>query len=216
MPREIALAPKGSPAGLLFRPLPEVASLHADAGANSSIALAAGATKSISPKDGLHCHISATVSMPPTGAANVTLTIRAYPAGTKAGAGSLAISIVQDSAGNRTLQQGSGKRQSAKLTRGTGTVTLEVFVDGPISESFGNGGEALLTSSGHMVYASGSGITLSSSVATHVDLSVWSMQKSIKTDDDDASGSLVLPTILVSNMVIFSQACHCNNICRRV
>ena len=102
MAREIVLAPKGSPTGLLFRPLPEVATLHSDGGANSTLHLTPNAVTTLTPKDGLHCHVIAAIAMPAAGsAASVNLRLRAFPATAVNGAGDLNVTVVQTAAGAR-------------------------------------------------------------------------------------------------------------------
>ena len=172
---------------MLFRPLPEVAALHSDGGTNSTLHLTPGTVKTLAPSDGLHCHIVAVVAMPAAAsAASVNLRLRAFPVGTASGAGDLNVTVVQSSGGERWVELGSAAWQSnkptalrANLTAGTPTVRLEVFVDGPLSEIFANGGEAALSHGGNVQHVSGSDLQLMADVPTSVELSVWSMERSI-------------------------------------
>ena len=192
MAREIVLAPKGSPTGLLFRPLLEVATLHSDAGANRTLHLTPNAVTTLTPNDGLHCRVIAAIAMPAAGsAASVNLRLRAFPVTAVNGAGDLNVTVVQTASGERWVELGSAAWQTkptalrANLTAGTPNVKLEAFIDGPLSEVFANDGEGALSHGGNVQYTSGSDLQLMADMPTSVQLSVWSMEKAIKTDDDD-------------------------------
>ena len=189
LPREIALAPPGSVTGLLFRPIPELETLHAPAAPvfDEAFTLAPGAGRTFAPADdvGLHCHVKATLTMPPSVEqdCSVSLIVRAVGA-TAAGAPrsdstSLLVNV-SHAAGQRVVTFGS--TAPVNISRGSADVELEVFVDGAIVELFVNGGERVLTTnSGNPGSIAGTGLGWSASglSANVSSFRLWGMSKAI-------------------------------------
>lgn len=187
LPREIRLAPPGSITGLLFRPIPEVSTLHVGSGApevNRTLELAPGANDvTIVPKDGLHCHIQLGLVLPSIQHnVSIKLTVRAFdPETTRAGLGSLEVVVSQDTLRRRQLSVGG---RAANLSTTGREVHLDVFVDGVLTEVFANGGERVLTNSAADPYVSGTALHLGVNgqdvgAVTKATMNVWGMSRAI-------------------------------------
>jgi sucrose-6-phosphate hydrolase SacC (GH32 family) len=187
LPREIVLAPAGSVTGLWFRPLPEMSQLHvAGSQRNTSLSLLTGAGwRGVEVADGLHSHLLLTVTL--SDAATVAaIEIRA---GAKARApGSLMVNV------SRGAIQIAGppcpapvwppcelKRASRATLRNSSVVELELFVDGPVTEIFANGGERALTSSANVLYIEGAALKAAATGGGTVSITATSfaMKKSV-------------------------------------
>lgn len=74
----------------------------------------------------------------------------------------------------------SPKSSFPATLRNSSTVELEIFVDGPATEVFANGGERALTSSANVLYIEGAALK---ATATHgaasIKATTWAMQKSV-------------------------------------
>ncbi len=206
LPREIVLAPPGTGVvGLLFRPLDaEMASLHTSkAGQASTLRLRPGGPgRVVYPPDGLHAHIKATIR-PAT--ANVTIVVRADSSAISVSEGAAAEAVPavpaalarsgsggssgsEVSVGSAVVDVGggqvglNGRRATINSSiNGDDSTVLEIFVDGPITEVFANGGQRSLTAGGRATFVAGTDIVVTAGAGPPavVDLVVHGMQKSI-------------------------------------
>ena len=160
--------------------------------------MAPGARKTV-PLDqdaGLHCHVRANVTFtaPPGVPVNASITMRAASngvannvdvnagSGSKAGAdpGTIVATVHCDSAGNISVSLGGSDAATCLANGPDGRVALDMFVDGPLTELFVNGGERSLTNGGRFAYVPGTNLFVTSDGGTaDVDLAVWAMSKSI-------------------------------------
>ena len=178
LPREIVRAPPGSVTGLLFRPLPEMATLHTGPPRNTSLALAAGGVaQRIAVADGLHCHLKARVKLSAV-ASVVSFTFRAAATGRPTDAmGSTVLNISRGSVSMGPWKWGSLGSSPATLTNSS-TVDLEVFVDGPLTEVFANGGERAGINSANVDTLAGDAVMVSAvGGAAAVEVTAWGMER---------------------------------------
>ncbi|CAK0824794.1 unnamed protein product [Prorocentrum cordatum] len=179
IPREIALAPAGSSSGLLFKPIVEMATLHASVEPAINEAFETGARRVFSPPDGLHCHVKANLTLQEGSA--VAITVRDSEGDMADAHGSLLISA-QLQNGEYTVVFGEASVQVSL----PGSLRLEIFVDGPVVELFVNGGERVLTTnSGNPQYISDTKLSVEGNgVAATVTLQVWSMAQAVSGPGD--------------------------------
>ena len=203
IPREISLAPPGSVTGLWFSPIPEMATLHTstapDLDENVSLVPGPASRRVFAPKDGLHCHIKAVITLPTDQQQScvVTLTVRDSASGTSQG--SLAIEVAHTK-GQRTVTFGS---KMVTISSASSEMAIEIFVDGPVRdlsvhvgldvaaqnarahiqivELFANGGERTMsTNSGNPESLPDTSISMDVSGApARIQMQVWAMNKSI-------------------------------------
>lgn len=146
---------------------------------------AAGRRVFAPPADvGLHCHVQATVAMPPERDCSVTLTVRDADAArprSAADGSSLSVTVSQAAGGERSVGFGAGAAP-VTISNATAEVALELFVDGVIVELFVNGGERVLTTnSGNPPSVAGTKLSWSAggAAATVSSFRLWGMSKSI-------------------------------------
>ena len=190
LPREIVLAPAGSATGLWFRPLPEMSRLHVPGSQrNTSLSLTAAAGwQDVRVVDGLHTHVLLTLSLPDDVTTTVSIEVRAVA--TPRATGSLMVNVSRGA-----IQLNGGpcaapiwppcelKEATLATLRNSSSVELEIFVDGPLTEIFVNGGERALTNSANVLFLEGAAIRATATgrgkAAVALTATSYAMKKSV-------------------------------------
>ena len=178
LPREIVLAPPGSVTGLLFRPLPEMSLLHAGASSNTSLALAhANGWQDIKVTDGLHAHLLLTIKISDLSTV-VSLEIRG--AGDKPNApGSVMLNVTRGTILLGRPSQSPQREVFPTTLTNSGVVDLEIFIDGPVTEVFANGGERALTQNAQVVSIEGTRLRAATNGTATLKAVTWPMRRSV-------------------------------------
>ena len=157
---------------------------------NASIEAGENKTMPLAADTGLHAHIKANVSFQGgDGATGLTITLRDGDNNSDVAAhGSVAIGLCRTINGTlyvafQECSETSPKGATLQLSRPDGAIELEIFVDGPLTELFANGGERSLTTSfKNADYFAGTNLRLGVTGAERVavQLSLWGMAKSVR------------------------------------
>ena len=178
LPREIVLAPPGSVTGLLFRPLPEMSLLHAGAPSNTSLALSrAGGWQDIKMTDGLHAHLLVTIKISEPSTV-VSLEIRGASDKPNA-AGSVMLNVTRGTILLGRPSQSPQREVFAATLTDSGVVELEIFIDGPVTEVFANGGERALTQSAQVLSIEGTKLRAGTNGTAALTAVTWPMRRSV-------------------------------------
>ena len=178
LPREIVLAPPGSVTGLLFRPLPEMSLLHAGVSSNTSLVLShTDGWQDIKVTDGLHAHVLVTIKISDL-ATVVSLEIRG--AGDKPNApGSVILNVTRGTILLGRPSQSPQRDVFPTTLTNSGVVELEIFIDGPTTEVFANGGERVLTQSAQVLSIEGTHLRAATAGTATLEAVTWPMRQSV-------------------------------------